>query len=98
MAVVSEDSTHTGSWNATTKTPILLLNNRHDPATSYHNAQVAEQRLGDAVLLTEDGYGHLTVNDPSQCVDQARTRYLVDLITPPRGTVCQADKLPFSQP
>ena len=89
---------YTGSWNATTKTPILLLNNRHDPATSYHNAQVAEQRLGNAVLLTEDGYGHLTVNDPSQCVDQARTRYLVDLITPPRGTVCQADKLPFSQP
>jgi pimeloyl-ACP methyl ester carboxylesterase len=89
---------YTGPWNATTKTPILLLNNRHDPATSYHNAQVAEQRLGNAVLLTEDGYGHLTVNDPSRCVDQARTRYLVDLITPPRGTVCQADKLPFSQP
>ena len=49
-----------------------------------------------AVLLTEDGYGHLTMNDPSQCIDQARTRYLVSLTSGPRGTVCKADKPPFS--
>jgi hypothetical protein len=49
-----------------------------------------------AVLLTEDGYGHLTMNDPSQYIDQARTRYLVSLTPPPRGTVCKADKPPFS--
>ena len=87
---------YAGPWDAKTTTPILLMNNRWDPATGYRNAVVAEQRLGNAVLLTEDGHAHLTINDPSQCVDQARTRYLVGLTTPPRGTVCQPDKLPFS--
>jgi pimeloyl-ACP methyl ester carboxylesterase len=87
---------YAGPWGAKTTTPILLMNNRWDPATGYHNAVVAEQRLGNAVLLTEDGHAHLTVNDPSQCADQARTRYLVGLTTPPHGTVCQPDKLPFS--
>jgi hypothetical protein len=52
--------------------------------------------LGNAVLLTHDGYGHPTFNDPGYCVDQARTHCLVDLVAPPRGTVCTADKLPFS--
>jgi TAP-like protein len=49
------------------------------------------------VLLTEDdGYGHLTFNDPSRCVDKARTDYLVKLEPPPRGTLCEANQLPFS--
>jgi pimeloyl-ACP methyl ester carboxylesterase len=87
---------YTGPWNAKTKTPILLLSNRFDPATSYHDAQVAEQRLGNAVLLTENGYGHLTLTDPSSCVEKWRIRYLVNLVTPPRGTVCAADQAPFS--
>ncbi len=84
-----------GPWNAKTKTPILLLSNRFDPATGYANALVAERRLGNAVLLTENGFGHLTVNDPSSCVLKWRIRYLVHLVTPPRGTVCAADKPPF---
>ena len=71
------------------------MNNRHDPATGYQDAVAAEQRLGNAVLLTEDGYGHLTMNDPSQCVDQVRTRYLLTLVPPARGTVCKADVPPF---
>jgi hypothetical protein len=31
----------------------------------------AERRLGNAVLLTHDGYGHLNHSDPSACVVQA---------------------------
>jgi len=86
---------YAGPWGAVTKTPILLMNNRHDPATGYANAVAAEKRLGNAVLLTQDGYGHLTMNDPGQCVDQVRTRYLVTLVPPARGTVCKADEPPF---
>ena len=82
---------YAGPWNARTPTPVLLINNRHDPATGYRNAQSAERRLGNAVLLTSDGYGHPTYQDPSACVDAARERYLVDLVTPPPGTVCQPD-------
>ena len=53
------------------------------------------RRLGNAVLLTHDGYGHLSQSDPSACVRQALSRYLVDLTTPPRGTICPSDHLPF---
>jgi pimeloyl-ACP methyl ester carboxylesterase len=82
---------YAGPWNARTATPILLINNRHDPATGYRNAQATERVLGNAVLLTSEGYGHPTYQDPSACVDAARVRYLVDLATPPPGTVCQPD-------
>ena len=84
-----------GPWGAKTTTPVLLMNIRNDPATSYSNAVAAEKRLGNAVLLTEDGYGHTTLNDPSACVDQVRTRYLLTLVPPAKGTVCKADTPPF---
>jgi hypothetical protein len=53
------------------------------------------RRLGNAGLLTLDGYGHVSIHDPSACVDRARVAYLVKLITPPKGTVCRSDKKPF---
>ena len=84
---------YTGPWNAKTKTPILLINNRYDPATGYAGAQRAERLLGNAVLLTVNSYGH-PVELPSTCADRWRIRYLVHLITPLRGTVCGAQR-PF---
>jgi pimeloyl-ACP methyl ester carboxylesterase len=89
---------YAGPWNAVMANPILLINNRYDPATGYRNAQVAERRLGNAVLLTLDSYGHPTFQLRSRCIDDARTRYLVDLVVPPRGTVCSADEVPFATP
>ncbi|MEV4415663.1 alpha/beta hydrolase [Catellatospora sp. NPDC049609] len=86
---------YTGPWNATTKTPILLIGARYDAGTPYKNAQATQQRLGNAVLLTLNGYGHPSYQVPSGCIDQARTRYLVDLAAPPNGTVCQPDRQPF---
>ena len=85
-----------GPWNATTKNPILLIGNRYDPATPYINAVRSARRLGNAVLLTFNGYGHTSIHDPSACINRARVAYLVNLITPPKGTVCQADKTPFA--
>ena len=85
---------YAGPWNAKTKNPILLVNNVYDPATGYANAQRDERLLGNAVLLTVAGYGHPSYQLPSKCTDDARTRYLVKLITPKRGTVCQA-QAPF---
>ena len=75
------DNRYTGPWNATTPNPILLVGTRFDPNTPLVNAQIAERRLGNAVLLTHDGYGHLSSADPSTCVLQATGRYLVDLST-----------------
>jgi pimeloyl-ACP methyl ester carboxylesterase len=92
--VRGQDS-YRGPWDASTPNPILLIGTRYDPNTAYANAVQAERRLGNAVLLTHDGYGHVSFRDPSACVEQARVAYLVELITPPRGTVCKADQQPF---
>ena len=77
------------------RNPILLTGTRNDPRTPYINAVRSARRLENAVLLTHDGYGHVSFHDPSACVEQARVAYLVKLVTPPKGTVCTSDKKPF---
>jgi pimeloyl-ACP methyl ester carboxylesterase len=89
------DDRYTGPWNASTKNPILVIGTRFDPNTAYAGAVAAAARLGNAVLLTHDGYGHTTDADPSTCVERATAKYLVDLVTPPAGTVCRSNRLPF---
>jgi pimeloyl-ACP methyl ester carboxylesterase len=84
-----------GPWNATTNNRILVIGTRHDPATAYINAVRVARRLGNAALLTHDGFGHVSFQDPSKCIDRARIAYLVNLDTPPKGTVCSSDKKPF---
>ena len=84
-----------GPWNKTTRNPILVIGTTFDPATPYFNAVHVAKLLGRAVLLTHEGYGHTSEADPSRCIAHATTIYLVDLITPPRGTVCQSDRQPF---
>jgi hypothetical protein len=92
---VQGQDNYRGPWNAATPNPILLINQRYDPNSNYANAVRAERYLGNAVLLTHEGYGHLFFQNPSECVDNAMVDYLVDLITPLPGTVCQSDQQPF---
>lgn len=87
---------YAGPWGARTRTPILLIGTRHDPNTAYANARRAVRRLGHAVLLTHDGYGHLSTTDPSACIERAESAYLVGLVVPRPGTVCASDRQPFN--
>ena len=91
----SSTDRYTGPWNATTRNPILVIGTRFDPTTPVRNARRVARLLGNAVLLIHDGYGHLTRRDPSTCITQAIGSYLVNLTTPPSGTVCPADRQPF---
>jgi len=84
-----------GPFDRHTGTPILLINIRYEPNTPLVSARIAERRLGNAVLLVQDGYGHLIANDPSACVDAALSTYLVHLRTPARGSRCGSDHEPF---
>ncbi|MBS1863997.1 MAG: alpha/beta fold hydrolase [Actinobacteria bacterium] len=93
---VRDPGRYAGPWDAKTRNPILLIGTRHDPNTSLANARRAARLLGNAVLLTHDGYGHLSFKDPSACVERAETAYLVHLAVPRRGTVCPADREPFA--
>ena len=85
----------TGPWDVTTPHPVLVVGTRLDPNTPLAAARRVAHRLGNAALLVHDGYGHLTLADPSACVQRTIGRYLVHLTTPPSGTVCRSDLLPF---
>jgi pimeloyl-ACP methyl ester carboxylesterase len=86
---------YVGPWSRSTEQPILVIGTTVDPSTPYANARVVARLLGNAVLLTHDGYGHTSDADLSTCVLRATRDYLVDLATPPRGTVCTSDRQPF---
>jgi hypothetical protein len=86
---------YTGPWNASTPNPVLVIGTTNDPNTAYRNAPAVAALLGNAVLLTHDGYGHVSISDPSTCVEAALTDYVVSLRTPAPGTVCPSDRLPF---
>jgi pimeloyl-ACP methyl ester carboxylesterase len=92
---VRDRGRYAGPWNAKTRRPILLIGTRYDPNTGYASARSAARRLGNAILLTHDGYGHLSFQDPSSCVERAESEYLVHLVVPQHGTVCASDRQPF---
>jgi hypothetical protein len=51
------DDRYTGPWNATTRTPVLLINTRYDPNSPLASARRVEHLLGNAVLLVHEGTG-----------------------------------------
>jgi pimeloyl-ACP methyl ester carboxylesterase len=68
--------------------PILVVSTRNDPATPYEAGVRTADRLESGVLLTYEGDGHTVVGQGVECVDDAVTRYLVDLEPPEDGTTC----------
>jgi hypothetical protein len=70
--------------------PILVIGTTGDPATPYAWSQALASQLDSGVLLTYDGEGHTAVGGGrSDCIDRAAVDYLVRLIVPPAGTVCE---------
>lgn len=70
--------------------PILVVGNRHDPATPYAGAVNLTRSLGRAELLTWDGQGHTSYGQGSVCVDRAVENYLITAALPPADTTCPA--------
>ncbi|HEY3467295.1 MAG TPA: alpha/beta hydrolase [Amycolatopsis sp.] len=90
-----DEDRYTGPWNRARKNPVLVLNNRFDPATPLHNAEATAAELGDGRVLVVDGYGHTSLDVPSACASAAVVRYLADLAVPAAGTTCAPDTIPF---
>ncbi|MEU4427046.1 alpha/beta hydrolase [Actinoplanes sp. NPDC024001] len=84
---------YAGPWNRRTAQTILVVNPTYDPATRYDFAIRMTQQLGNARLLTLDGFGH--TSDYSVCVDDWYTRYLLNGEVPPWGARCAQDRPPF---
>jgi len=87
------DERYHGPWNRRTAQTVLVVNPTFDPATRYDFAQRMTRQLGNARLLTLDGFGHTTRY--STCIAGWYTRYLLDGELPPVGTRCAQDLAPF---
>ncbi|MQA78817.1 MAG: alpha/beta fold hydrolase [Streptosporangiales bacterium] len=87
---------YTGPWNTTTATPILIVGQTHDPATPYSMAQRMERQLGNARLLTVDGFGHCSQD--SRCAQAAQAEYLLTGALPAPGARCDQDLGPLDGP
>ncbi|AOP47544.1 alpha/beta hydrolase [Streptomyces lydicus] len=86
---------YTGPWNRPTAATVLVVGTLYDPATPYRDAQAMAEELAHARLLTNIGYGHTALVNPSGCVNAYESRYLIDGTLPPPGTTCRQDDPPF---
>ncbi|MEB3367789.1 alpha/beta hydrolase [Saccharopolyspora mangrovi] len=67
--------------------PVLVISTTADPATPYQaGVQLAQALHGR--LMTYEGTQHTVFLQGVGCVDEAGTKYLVDLEVPPEGTRC----------
>ncbi|TXS17413.1 MULTISPECIES: alpha/beta hydrolase [unclassified Streptomyces] len=89
---------YTGPWDRRTANPVLVVGTTYDPSTAYPNSRAMVEELADARLLTNEGYGHTALLNPSGCVQEHESRYFVDGVLPPAGTTCRQDTPPFTAP
>ena len=54
--------------------------------------------MPDSALLTVEGWGHTSVEIPSQCTEDVVSRYLLEGVTPAEGATCPVDFGPFDVP
>jgi pimeloyl-ACP methyl ester carboxylesterase len=72
-----------------TTPPVLILNSRHDPATSIAWAIAVHRMINGSVLVTYQGSGHGAYLR-TECTRTATEHYLIDLTLPNPGTHCPA--------
>jgi len=72
-----------------------VIGNTSDPITPYQDSVAMSRLLANTRLLTVDGYGHTTVNNPSACVINEVVTYAGSGVLPAPGTVCQQNLNPF---
>ncbi|MFD7629313.1 alpha/beta hydrolase [Streptomyces sp. NPDC059851] len=86
---------YTGPWNRATAHPVLVVNALYDPSTPYRAGQAMASELAGARLLTLEGHGHTTLDNPSACVKDHVVRYVLNGALPPKGARCAQDVPPF---
>ncbi|MGZ0711106.1 alpha/beta hydrolase (plasmid) [Coraliomargarita sp. W4R53] len=80
------------SFSGSPDAPILVIGITGDHATPYEGSQRLTEELGNATLLTLEGYGHgASYGKRSACIDGYTTTYLVEGTSPLVDTVCQDD-------
>ena len=70
--------------------PIVVISTTGDPATPYEGGVAVAHQIPTGVLVTNVGEGHTIFSQGKACIDDAVTRYLVDLKPPKDGLRCAA--------
>jgi hypothetical protein len=87
-----DDQTYNGAWVWSDTDD----NGRFDPATPFQAALELARELGNARLLSVNGYGHTVLRNPSACAARHEAAYLIEGTLPPEGSVCWPDRPPFA--
>jgi pimeloyl-ACP methyl ester carboxylesterase len=91
----ADEDRYMGPFTANTSNPVLVVGTQFDPATRYQGALTVAGLLPNSALLTVHGWGHTSLF-LSQCADAAIASYLLEVVTPAPGTVCEQDVVPFA--
>lgn len=68
--------------------PIVLIGTTGDPATPYKWATAVKARLGNATLLTAEGYTHTAFTDGRPCIAAPVTAYILSETVPAAAIRC----------
>jgi pimeloyl-ACP methyl ester carboxylesterase len=69
-------------------TPILVIGTEFDPLTPGKHAPEFADALGDAVAISWRGVGHTAFPAPTECINDAVVRQLLDGVQPADGLAC----------
>ncbi|KAJ7598797.1 Alpha/Beta hydrolase protein [Mycena floridula] len=85
----------TGPWNATLRTPMLIISNTYDPITPISSGlKINSLMPNSSILVIQDGPGHCSLTFPSLCTIKLGRQYFAGEM-PANGTVCQVDRSTF---
>jgi pimeloyl-ACP methyl ester carboxylesterase len=87
---------YSGPWSRRTLGTVLVIGTRFDPATPFQASLELARELGNARLLSVNGYGHTAMLNPSACSARHEAAYLIAGTLPPEGSVCRPDRPPFT--
>jgi pimeloyl-ACP methyl ester carboxylesterase len=92
---VNDRSVYRGPFDRQTANPVLILTNRHDPATDIAGAIALREELPNSRLVVVEGWGHTTFG-LSLCADAITTDYLLTRKVPSSDATCEQDAPVFA--
>ncbi|KAL4966661.1 alpha/beta hydrolase [Aspergillus stella-maris] len=84
-----------GTFNVSTRHPILAVGNTYDVATPLVSARNISASFQNGVLLENEGFGHTSIAHGSTCTINALRAYFQNGTLPEDGTRCEVDYAPF---
>ncbi|KAJ7596408.1 Alpha/Beta hydrolase protein [Mycena floridula] len=85
----------TGPWNATLRTPMLIISNTYDPITPIASGlKINSLMPNSSILVIQNGPGHCSLSMPSLCTIKQSLQYFAGEM-PTNGTLCQVDQPTF---